>query len=56
MADIWSGDCFFERVQVHGGQVDVIPAEVEQLTVIILGGASQEPAVDGRVQSLYPPP
>ena len=54
VGDIRFGDGFFEGIKIHGDEVNVVPAEIEELLMVFFGGARKESAVDGGVESLYP--
>jgi hypothetical protein len=54
IGDVRFGDGLFKGIEINGDEVNVIPAEVEELLVVFVGGAGEESAVDGGVESLDP--
>ena len=54
ISDIGFGNRLLKGIEVHRNEVDVIPAEIEELLMVFVGGAGEESAVDGGVESLDP--
>ena len=53
IANIWFGNRFFKRIQIHGDQVNLIPAQMKELVMVFLCGARKESTVNRRVQGFH---
>src|SRR4030095_15846132 len=46
VGDVWFGDSLFKRIEVDCDKINVVPAEVEELSMVFVGGTSKESAVN----------
>src|SRR5689334_20745639 len=52
VSDIRFGDGLFKGIEVDGDEVNVIPTEVDELLMVFVSRASEQSAMDGRMEGL----